>query len=123
MSCLRRFADVVVDLERVAMVVGDKVFLENGQFIGVGGAAADAIRRATPVCPEPGQDTRGTGRTATACQGSGSERPAQRASEAQERLECPSSSITSFLRESPVGEEHGTKAEKKTMEKEEGSAE
>ena len=53
-----RFADVVIDLNELVALVGEKVYLRDGREMGVGVAAADALRKAIPSYPEPPQGTR-----------------------------------------------------------------
>jgi len=57
-----RFADVVIDLNELVALVGEKVYLRDGREIGVGVAAADALRKAIPSYPEPQPGTRDKGK-------------------------------------------------------------
>ncbi len=56
---LWRFGDDVIDLNEVVALVGNCVYLREGERIGVGDATADAMRKAMPPLPayEPPQDT------------------------------------------------------------------
>lgn len=62
-----RFGNDVFDLSEVVALVGRTVYLRDGRNVGVGDAAADVLREATPVRRAPPQDTRGTGRGSAPC--------------------------------------------------------
>ena len=50
-KCLRKYADVVIDTNKVLMVRKSLVLLDNGEWYDVGDEAADAMRKAfTPQC-------------------------------------------------------------------------
>ena len=51
-----RFGNDVFDLSEVVALVGRTVYLRDGRNVGVGDAAADALREATPVRRAPPQD-------------------------------------------------------------------
>lgn len=115
---LRRFGDVVLDLERVVLVAGSHVWMDDGREYDVGDKAADAIRSCFTPEPaagrrEPSQDTCDTapedlpGSHATmSCE------QEEESSSVRARLQCPSSSITSF----PEAEDSG-RAEEVTSDK------
>ena len=52
-----RFGDDVIDLNEVAAMVNQKVYLCDGREMCVGDATADALRKAIPSYPEPQKGT------------------------------------------------------------------
>ena len=92
------FGDVALDLDKVVMVRGQSVLLDNGEEYGVGGAAADAIRKAIPSFPALPQGTCGTAPGACPARSiqSRSHRSSGKSSTVRAQLQGRSSDITSF---------------------------
>lgn len=110
-----QFGNFALDLTRVVDVRDGCVLLDNYRWYGVGAEAADAIRMAIKAFPDLGERRQGTCGTAqAACPGpdTGCCRTEPASSPARARLQCPSSSVTSFPgHEAPAGEDDAEPAE------------
>ena len=115
---LRRFGDVVIDVNEIVMVQNNSVWLrtEGGalKWYGVGGEAADAIRSYfTPASERKHEQSSGTaGTVQESCRCQHSDRSSsEESAEAQERLQDRSCVVTSSPAEGSAGGEDGTGAE------------
>ncbi len=117
LSSLKRFGNVVLDLNRVAMVKDGVVFMDDGKMYGIDGKSADAILEFfTPASElqrsEPSQGTCDTAQATNPVSSGPARRSPSRSSAVRARLQCPSSSVTSFPgHEAPAGEDDAEPAE------------